>query len=118
MIPHRILLALAQSLLALLLMAGAAQAKPCLFEARDRIGSVEGTLSLSRDVIAPLEDTSLYFQAAPSGGDDDPGSALPGAAPTIVLDHARLIRTSCVSYPNAPPSHRPCAAPPTGPPLV
>jgi hypothetical protein len=117
-IPHRILLALAQSLLALLLMAGAAQAKPCLFEARDRIESGESTLNLSGAVIAPLEDTSLSLQAAPSGGDDDPGSVLPGAAPTIVLDHARLIRISCVSYPNAPPSHRPCAAPPTGPPLV
>ena len=118
MIPHRILLALAQSLLALLLLAGAAQAKPCLFEARDGIGSGESPLSVSGDVVAPVEDTSLYLQAAPGGGDDDPGSVLPGAAPTIVLDHVRLIRTSCVSYPNAPPSHRPCAAPPTGPPLV
>jgi hypothetical protein len=117
-IPHCFFLAVAQSLLALLLMAGAAQAKPCLVEAGDRIGSVEGTLAFSGEVIAPLEDIPLYLQTAPSGDDDDQGSALPGIAPTIVLDHAHLIRIACVSYPNAPPTHRPCAAPPTGPPLV
>ncbi len=118
MIPHRILLALAQSLLALLLVTGAAQARPCLFDDRDRIEALESTRSLSDDLVAPREDPSLSLWATFSGGEDDAGPALPGVAPAIVLDQARLIRTGCVAHPNAPPSHRPCAAPPTGPPFV
>lgn len=118
MIPHRILLAFAQSLLTLLLVTGPAQAGPCLFDDRDGIEALESTRSLSDDLVAPREDPSLPLRATFSGGDDDAGSVLPGATPTIVLDQARLIRTGCVAYPNAPPSHRPCAAPPTGPPLV
>lgn len=117
MIPHRILLAFAQSLLALLLVTGAAQARPCLLDDRDRIEAPESTPGLSGDLTAPREDPSPSLWAA-SGGEDDAGPALPGVAPAIVLDQARLIRTGCVAHPNAPPSHRPCAAPPTGPPLV
>ena len=117
MIPHRILLALAQSLLALLLMAGTAQAKPCLIDDRDRLGASEITLALSGDVIEPLERVPADLQAVP-GGDDAPGSVLPGVTPSVVVDQARLIRTGCIAYPNAPPSHRACAAPPTGPPFV
>jgi len=116
-IPHRILLALAQSLLALLLMAGTAQAKPCLIDDRDRLGAAETALALPGDIVESPERVLADLQAVP-GGDDAPGSILPGVTPTIVIDHARLIRTGCIAYPNAPPSHRPCAAPPTGPPFV
>lgn len=53
------------------------------------------------------------------GGDKTPNPAV-GApeASELGLDRARLIRISCVGYPTAPPSHRPCAAPPTGPPSL
>jgi hypothetical protein len=116
---HRILLALVQPLLALLLIAGTAQAGLCFFEDRDRNGAVERTLSLAGDVIAPLDDYTVGLQAPAGGGNDhDAGSILPAIAPAIILDQARLIRMARVAYSNAPPSHRPCAAPPTGPPLV
>ena len=117
---HRILLALVQPLLALLLIAGTAQAEPCFFEERDRNGAVERILNLTGDVIAPLDDVAASLHAPVSGGDSDhdTGYILPTAAPVIILDQARLIRMGRVAYPNAPPSHRPCAAPPTGPPLV
>ncbi|WP_162820345.1 hypothetical protein [Microvirga calopogonii] len=117
---HRILLALVQPLLALLLIAGTAQAQPCLFEDKDRNGAVERTLGVTADVFAPLEEFSVGLQAPAAGGDDhrDAGVVLPAGAPTVVLDQARLIRVGRAAYPHAPPSHRPCAAPPTGPPLV
>ncbi len=116
-IPHRILLALAQSLLALLLMAGTAQAKPCLIDDRDCLGASETTLALSGDAIDSPEGVLADLQAVP-GGDDAPGSLLPGIAPTVLIDQARLITMGCIACPNAPPSHRACAAPPTGPPFV
>ncbi|MGO4525272.1 hypothetical protein AB4097_10465 [Microvirga sp. 2MCAF35] len=116
---HRILLALVQPLLALLLIAGTAQAQPCFLEDRDRNGAVERTLSLTGDVIAPLlDDFAVRPQGPASGSDHDSGPILPAGAPAIVLDQARLIRVGRVAHPTAPPSHRPCAAPPTGPPLV
>ncbi|WP_262027924.1 hypothetical protein [Microvirga sp. Mcv34] len=117
---HRILLALVQPLLALLLIAGTAQAEPCFYEDRDRNGAVERILNLSGDLVAPLDDVAASLQAPASGGntDHDASPLLPAVAPMVVLDQARIIRTGRVAYPNAPPSHRPCAAPPTGPPLV
>jgi hypothetical protein len=117
--PHRILLLLVQPLLALLLLAASAQAEPCLLEDRDRTYTVESALP-SGDWIVPPEDASLIMQAAPVSGDDGPGdgSVLPVAALMIVLDQGRLIETSRAAYPTAPPSHRPCASPSTGPPLV
>ena len=116
--PHRILLALVQ-LLALMLLAGSAQAEPCLLEDQDRTYAVESALP-SGDWIVPSEDASLIMQAAPVSGDDSPGdgSVLPVAALMIVLDQGRLIEASRAAYPTAPPSHRPCAPPSTGPPLV
>ncbi|EIM27845.1 hypothetical protein [Microvirga lotononidis] len=116
---HRILLALVQPLLALLLIAGTAQAELCLFEDRDRNGAVERSLSLTGDVMAPLDDYAVGLQTQANGDNDhDAGSVLPAVAPAIILDQARLIRMACVAYSTAPPTHRPCAAPPTGPPLV
>jgi hypothetical protein len=117
--PYRILLALVQPLLALLLLAGSAQAEPCLLEDWDRTYTVESAL-LSGDWIVPSEDAPPIMQAAPERGDDGPGdgSVLPVAALMIVLDEGRLIEMSRAAYSTAPPSHRPCAPPSTGPPLV
>jgi len=51
--------------------------------------------------------------------DPDPSDAALGDhASRSVLDRAYLIRIGCAFHPTAPPSHRPCAAPPTGPPLA
>jgi len=66
--------------------------------------------------------SSLEVKAAPDrlDGDDKTSDPLAGAPDFVVLalDRARLIRISRVGYSTAPPSHRPCAAPPTGPPSL
>jgi hypothetical protein len=118
-VPNRILMALLQPLLALLLMAGAAQAEPCLMvderawtlaEASEAASTWDERTDKVSLIVEPSSDTSDSDHAA--------GYVLPPAEPVLVLDQARLIRIGRVAYPTAPPSHRPCAAPPTGPPLV
>jgi len=54
-----------------------------------------------------------------SNGDDGPGPAAAGpAAPDSILDLARATQIGRSAHPTAPPSHRPYAAPPTGPPVA
>lgn len=117
-IPNRILMALLQPLLALLLMAGAAQAGPCpIVEER------EWVLTGSYEVVSTWDqrtDKGSLAVQPPSASDDDQGTgfALPVPKQALILDVARLVRNSLAAYPTAPPAYRPCAAPPTGPPLV
>jgi hypothetical protein len=117
-VPNRILMALLQPLLALLLMAGAAQAEPCMMmDEREWVfnGSLVtvGSWDARADKVSVLVPPSL-------DRDDDHGAGhvLPTSKTALILDQARLIRNSRMAYPLAPPSRRPCAAPPTGPPLV
>ena len=118
-IPNRILLALLQPLLALLLMAGVSQAEPCLI--LDERG---WTIESSSDAAGIWEDragrASMAVQPSSDQDDDDhgPGHVLHPPAVALVIDEARLIENGRAAFPTAPPSHRPCAAPPTGPPLV
>lgn len=117
-IPNRILMALLRLLLALLLMASAAQAEPCTM-ADER----EWVLAGSPETVGTWNDRadkiSLVAQPSSDRADDhDVGFVLPPSKPDSVLDQARLITNSRTAYPTAPPTHRPCAAPPTGPPLV
>jgi len=114
---NRIILGFVQPLLALLLMAGLAQAEPRLFDDNDRTRIIERTL----DTAIILADDA--FQAERIVTDESEkshgfGYALLPDWTEIVLDRSRLIETGRSAYPTAPPSHRPCAAPPTGPPLV
>ena len=114
---NRIILGFVQPFLALLLMTGTAQAEPCLFDDNDRARIIERTL----DTASILTDD--VFQADQIASDEAEeghgfGYAVLPIWTGIVLDQARLIENGRASYPTAPPSHRPCAAPPTGPPLV
>jgi hypothetical protein len=118
-VPNRILLALLQPLLALLLIAGAAQAEPCLIP-DERSWGVASSLATASTWNDPADEVSLAVQPSSDRGDDDHGFGALLLRPEVVLviDQARLIENSQAAYPTAPPSHRPCAAPPTGPPLV
>jgi hypothetical protein len=117
-IPNRILMAFLRPLLALLLMAGAAQAQPSMI-----VDEREWVLAGSPETIGTRDDradnVSLMVQPS-SDRDDDHGAGfvLPASKPALILDQARLIRNSRTAYPTAPPFCWPCAAPPTGPPLV
>jgi hypothetical protein len=65
------------------------------------------------DAIAPQGDPERL------DGDRGPAwLALAAGTDDLILDQARLVRVSRGPYPTAPVSHRPCAAPPTGPPLA
>jgi hypothetical protein len=116
----RLVVCLVRPLLALLLVAGLAQAVPSPRDDGDRARAVESapkaaSLSVDRTAPEPLPATTV-----PDRADDLDGSGplLPAAAAGIVPDLARAIRIGRAAYPTAPPSHRPCAAPPTGPPLA
>jgi hypothetical protein len=116
----RILIRLVQPLLALLLIAAPAQAEPCLFEDEGRVQAFATVLN-AIDVISDGEDYVLPAIQPMSNRDDDghgSGSVLLPLGMEITLDQARLIEISFAAYPTAPPSHSPCAAPSTGPPLV
>jgi hypothetical protein len=116
-IPDRILQALLQPLLALLLIAGAAQAESCLI-----LDERNWTLASSLDPASSWEDWTdqALVAAQPSSGSDDPGFgyALHSPEAAFVIDQAKLIENGRAAYPTAPPGHWPCAAPQTGPPLV
>jgi len=118
----RFIIWLVQPLLALLLIAASAQAEPYLFEDESRIQTFATVLN-AVDVMSDRGDDTLpALQPASDRDDDDHGSSAGSAlAPVDVealVDPARLIEISFAAYPTAPPSHRPCAAPSTGPPLV
>jgi hypothetical protein len=116
-IPNRILRALLQPLLALLIITGAAQAEVCLV-----LDERNWTIASSSDTASSWDGWAdeASVAAPPSSGSDDPGfgDALHSPETAFVIDQARLIEKSRVAYPTAPPRHGPCAAPPTGPPLV
>lgn len=118
---NRIILSFVQPLLALLLMAGMAQAQPCLFDDDDQARVIERSLEIASTLNDESSDTAQAFQAPSAASQDDhpqgPHALAPGSG-EFVLDHARLIRTARVSHSTAPPSPWPCAAPSTGPPLV
>ncbi|MBO1908040.1 hypothetical protein J4G37_24505 [Microvirga sp. 3-52] len=117
MVLNRILRALLQPLLALLLIAGAAQAEVCL-ALDERIRTIASSSDMASIWEDPSDETSVA--APPSSSPYDPGfgHALHSPDVAFVLDQAKLIESSRAAYPTAPPLHRPCAAPPTGPPLV
>jgi len=114
---NRIILGFVQPLLALLLMAGIAQAEPCLFDDNDRARIVERTLDAASILADDVVQADLIAADEGEKGHGF-GHALLPVWTGIVLDRARLIETGRAAYPTAPPSHRPCASPPTGPPLV
>jgi hypothetical protein len=118
----RLFVALLQPLLALLLIAGA----PLMAHGGSEGPRVEivdtsfKSLGLARERADQDEN-----RAAADRGDrdrldgDGPEPIATLTAPCeSILDRARIIRIGRSSYPTAPPSHRPCAAPPTGPPLA
>jgi hypothetical protein len=117
---HRFILAVLQPLLALLLIAGSAQAEACLFEDNDRVRTIERVAEAVSTLDDQVFSIALKTQAAPDDNDDDlsVGSVLPSHMAELVLDQARLIENGRIAYPTAPPSHRPRATPSTGPPLV
>ena len=103
--------------MALLLVTGMAQAKPCLFEDDDRAQVFAGSPAAS--VLADrAENLPPAAQPAADPLDDGLDHALLPVQAEMVLDRARLIENGRSSYPTAPPSRRPRAAPSTGPPLV
>jgi len=116
-IPDRILRALLQPLLALLMIAGVAQAESCLV-----LDERNWTIANHSDTAGNWEDQAdeTSVAAQPPLGPDDPGFeyALHSSEVALVIDQAELIENSRAAYPTAPPRHGPCAAPPTGPPLV
>jgi hypothetical protein len=117
---YRLILAVLQPLLALLLIAGSAQAETCLFEDNDRVRIIE----TAADAVGTLGDRivtmALKAQATPDDTDDDPGfgSVLPSSVAEPVLGQSRPVINGRTAYPTAPPSHRPRATLSTGPPLV
>ena len=125
MLPARLLVGLLQATLAVLLFAGT----PASERARSD-GSV--LLPVAIEVTLRAIDHSRERGRADhdaqaradldrlgDGADPDQLDALLGnQAFRLVPDRAYLIRVGRTSYPTAPPSYRPCAAPPTGPPLA
>jgi hypothetical protein len=117
--PTRLLAALIQPMLALLLLAGVPVIEPDRVGSSPRVHAVERVFALAK---ASGEEAGEWRQDAGAAaerldGDDTPDavSAVFASAP---LDRASLIRIGRSFYATAPPSHRPCAALPTGPPLV
>jgi len=115
----RLLIALFQPLLALLLLAGEpAAVRGALDDAA--FVRTDGSLKivgLAKSNAARESDES-EFRGLPERSDRDGPDpvAAPTDLPRPIFDRARIIRIGCSAYPTAPPSHRPCAAPPTGPP--
>jgi hypothetical protein len=108
---------LIQPLLALLLLAGA----PVGTVARSDGTFMRGIERAAEGVAGPRERAVV---ACPSLSEPErlDGDSLQihvlAASPQVAIDRARSIEIDRPSYPTAPPSHRPCAAPPTGPPLA
>lgn len=117
---NRIFIGLVQPLLALLLMAGMAQAEPCLFDDDNHARVIERSLGVSITLSDQTGNAFQTVQAPPASDQDDYGDGLHALSPAFefILDQARLIRNARVSHPTAPPSHWPRAAFSTGPPLV
>jgi hypothetical protein len=118
----RLLAACAQALLALLLIVGGPTGEHARADAGKVVRQIEFGLqgqNTHREPISPANPTELWAspELPESGDGPEPVSACAGATP-VLLDLARLVRIGRVSYATAPPSHRPCAAPPTGPPFV
>lgn len=63
-----------------------------------------------------LDDTIEGKIDGLAGGSAPDWREAPAEICEFTLDRARFIRIGQVSHPTAPPSHSPCAAPPTGPP--
>jgi hypothetical protein len=119
-IPPRLLVGLLQPLLALLLIAGMPPAEPDRMGHGARIRAIESPWKVFDPFRGQMGQWIVEAQAQPNriDGDGGPDLVLLPSEPEIVLDLARLIETGRASHPTAPPSHRPCAAPPTGPPLA
>ncbi len=125
MIAPRTLFGLLQLVLALLLVAGVPQAAPDRVEEGCQIltvgiltvGPPYGLFGLPDE---PPREGSLQAPSVPSGSDGDDGSQPVVATPADehAFDRARLTAFRRTSYPIAASTHRPCAAPPTGPPLA
>jgi hypothetical protein len=117
----RFFAALLQPLLALLLLAGAPAAErvPGGHSAFVRVleGSINA-LALLPDRTESHENLGQGELDQPDGDDGPDHLVLTTEASHQVLDRARIIRIGRASYPTAPPSHRACAAPPTGPPFA
>jgi hypothetical protein len=122
--PARLLIGLLQATLAILLLAGA----PVTGRARSDHGGLLGArtevtlkaIEQSRDR-ADLDAEAWADMGRLEGGegdDTDLSTALLPSRAWLISDHAYLIRVGRTSYPTAPPSQWPCAAPPTGPPLA
>lgn len=111
-------LALLQSMLVLLLLAGVSGMEPI----RSNAGLQDQVVERLSVIALADESTSEWRQEAKRGRDriegDGPDQADLGPARPRLIDRGRIIAIGCDFAPNAPPSHRPCAAPPTGPPLV
>ena len=118
MIPSRPFVGLLQVLLALLLVAGVPSVEPDRPGHGTRIRAVEGALKVLDPSHGKTSQWIVEAQAQPDRSDGDGGldPVLLPCGPEIVLDLAKLIQTGHASYPTAPLSHGPCAAPPTGPP--
>ena len=118
---HRITLGLLQPLLALLLMAGLAQAEPrlCADDTRSRT-AIEHSAKQLDATFERIAAASVAEQAelAPTQDDPSPDLHLSSAQAAPARDEARHIRTTRAAHPQAPPQHRANAHPSTGPPLV
>ncbi len=112
---------LVRLILAFLLLAGPLAAERMRVSGSDR--STDRTLTILgldpeqilADVVEPQDDPER------SNGHSGPAWLTLALAPgfdDLLLNWARSVRVSRSSCPTAPPSHRPCAAPPTGPPSV
>jgi hypothetical protein len=106
-------------LLAFSLLAGPLAAEHIRASGSDR--STDHTLT-----ILELDSEQMLADLVEPQGDPELSSGLTGPAwlalspgfDDLLLDRVRRVRVSRTSWPVAPSSHRPCAAPPTGPPSV
>lgn len=120
MSPGQFLAFAVRCLLAVLLVAGPLAA--------DRVRASNGSLSACDDALTVLLpdqeqafDDMLEVQGKSGGFDSDDGfdwSNILAESADFILNSARIIRIGRASHSTAPPNHRSCAAPPTGPPLA
>ena len=119
MISLRILMGLLQPLLAILLLAGMPMAEPGGDATGHGVRGVEDVLTMVGLPDRSMAHWPLDASTEPDGCDGDgPQPFLVVMAQEALLHRARPIAVGRTSYATAPPSHRPCAAPPTGPPLI
>ncbi len=102
-------------MLALLLLAGVPALEPDRHG--PRVHGVERILALAA---AAQKDAGEWragdrAEADRFEGDDTPKAALAAPSPAL-FDRAHAIAVGCAFDATAPPRHRACAAPPTGPP--